>query len=531
MRGYQITGIALIIVLTVTVVFSLPKGDRPKGGPDAVNSPSVLRMSLSAEPPTLDWSLATDNVSIRIIENIMEGLTEYDDALRPIPAIAKDWEVSSDGLRYRFYLRGDVFWTDGVRVTAHDFEYAWKRLLNPATASEYAYFLYDVVNAAEYNSGVVKDPALVGVRALDDHTLWVDLKRPAVYFPSITTFTATFPQRKDLIERYQNRWTEPEHLVTCGAFRLDEWRHEYRLTLSANDHYYGGRPSLDQVLFYVIEEEMTALTLYETGGLDRVSLPPVAIPSYQRHPDYRHAAFLRGYYYGFNTTTAPFNDRRVRQGFSMAIDREELPKILKGGEMPASSWVPPGMLGHNPDIGLGFNPEGARRLLAEAGFPEGRGFPEITLAFNSDPTNRLIAENIHAQWRRNIKVNVILDSMEWKVYLRRLKDDTPQIFRLGWGADYPDPDNFMNLFTSTSGNNNTHWGNARYDRLISEAASEPDEKRRITRYDEAQRILTEQEAPIMPLFFAAQNILIKPDVEGLALNAMDMLHLKKVRRR
>lgn len=516
--------IFLAPLLFLSMVFFAER--KPAREPD---TKSVFRMNITSEPPTLDWSLATDNVSIRVIENLMEGLAEYDEQLRPQPAIAEQWDVSSDGLRYLFHLRDDVFWTDGRRVTAHDFEYSWKRLLDPKTASEYAYFLYDIRNAAEYNGGEIKDPDQVGVRALDEKTLQVELKKPAVYFPSITTFTATFPLRRDVIERYGDRWTEPAHLITCGPFRLNEWRHEYRLILEANDRYYRGRPALDWVMFYVVEEETTALTLYETGDLDRVALPPVAIPRYQNHPDYIHAPFLRGYYYGFNTEKPPFNDVRVRQAFSMAVDRSEIPRILKGGEIPATSWIPEGMFGHNPKIGLGFNPEKAKALLAETGHPGGAGLPPVTLAFNTDPTNRLIAENIQAQWKRNLGVSVELDNMEWKVYLKRLRDDTPQIFRLGWGADYPDPDNFMNLFTGTSGNNYTRWKSGDYDRLISEAASEPDESKRRAFYDETQRILTEREVPIMPLFFAAQNLLIKPSIQGLKVNAMDLLYLKQVR--
>lgn len=499
-------------------------------GRETLDSGAVFRMSLTSEPPTLDWSLATDNVSIRVIENLMEGLTIYDAALRPQPAVAARWEVSPDGRVYTFYLRPDVHWSDGKSLTAHDFEYAWKRLLNPETASEYAYFLYDIAYAAEYNTGQITDAAFVGVKAVDDLTLRVELKKQAVYFPSITTFTATFPQRRDLIERYGDRWTAPEHLVTLGPFRLTEWRHEYRLTLAANESYYGGRPALDRVLFYVVSEETTALTLYETGDLDRVNLPPIAIPLYKNHPDYVHSPFLRGYYYGFNINKAPFDDVRIRRAFSMAIDREEIPKILKGGEIPASSWIPAGMFAHNGKIGLPFDPEKARGLLAAAGYAMGAGLPEIILSFNSDPTNRLIAEHLQAQWKKNLGVHVRLDNMEWKVYLQRLKEETPQMFRLGWGADYPDPDNFMNLFTSTSGNNYTHWGNVDYDRLISQAASEGDPEQRLVLYDAAQRLLTETDVPIMPLFFAAQNLLIKPALEGMTINPMDIIHLKNVRR-
>ena len=485
-------------------------------------------MTVSSEPPTLDWSLATDSISIRVIENIMEGLTQFDQDLNPVPMVAKGWKVSEDGKTYTFFLRDSMKWSDGRRVTAHDFEYAWKRLLNPKTAAEYAYFLYDIENASEYNSGQLKDPSLVGVKAVDDTTLEVRLRKPVVYFPGITTFTATFPLRKDIVERYGDRWTEPGHIVTNGPFLLKEWRHEYSLTLTANNDYYGGRPRLDSARFYVIGESTTALTLYETGGLDLVTLPPLAIPSYKNSREYIHHPFLRGYYYGFNVERPPFNDRRLRQAFSMAIDRTAFPEILKGGELPATSWIPQGMFAYNSSIGLGFNPAGARALLKEAGYPDGKGFPDVTAVFSTNPENLLIAQNLQAQWKKNLGIDIKLDNQEWKVFLKTLQTNTPPIFRLGWGADYPDPDNFMNLFTSTSGNNRTHWKNREYDRLIELAAMEQDLEERKRLYDRAQRVLTEEDVPIMPLFQNAQNLLVKPYVRGFRPNAMDIIHLKEV---
>lgn len=514
--------------LLITIAMLIATGCSRDTLESAGARPSVLRMNLSTEPPTLDWSLATDGVSITVIENLMEGLTQFDDQLGPQPAVAKRWAVSPDGKTYTFYLRNDVYWTDGKPVTAYDFEYSWKRLLNPKTAAEYAYFLYDVQNAFEYNSGKITNPDAVGVKALDPTTLQVHLKKPIVFFPSITAFTGTYPQRKDLIERYGDRWTEPKYLVTNGPFRLIEWRHEYKLTLAANPGYYAGRSRLDLIQMFVVNERTTALTLYETGDLDLVNLPPEAIPFYQKANDYTQAPLLRGYYYGFNVRKKPFDDVRVRRAFSMAIDRTELPRILKGGEIPTSSWIPKGMLGYNTKIGLKFDPETARRLLAEAGYPNGKGMPMINLVYNTEPVNTLIAENIQAQWKRNLNVQVNLDNQEWKVFLKRLRTDTPQIFRLGWGADYPDPDNFMVLFTTDSGNNRTHWGNRHYDELIAKAAAETDAERRRRMYDEAQQILTEQDVPIMPLFIAVQNLRIKPYVKGLKLNAMELLYLKQV---
>jgi oligopeptide transport system substrate-binding protein len=496
--------------------------------PSAVTS-KTLRIAVTTEPPTLDWSLATDGVSFNVLTNIMEGLTQYNERLEPIPAIARRWEFSEAGRVITFYLRDDVKWTDGQPVTAPQFEYAWKRLLKPETASQYAYFLFDVENAAEYNAGKIKDADQVGVKALSPTVLQVRLKRPVIYFPSLTTFMVTFPQRRDVIEQYGDHWTDPEHIITNGPFTLDQWDHEYKLVLQSNPDYYDAQPALNRIIMYVVRNPTTELTLYETGELDMAELPPVAIPHYKTHAEYKNLPLLRGYYYGFNVTKPPFKDARVRRALSHAIDRSQIPVILKGGQLPTSSWVPKGMFGYNPKIGPAFDPKKARILLAEAGYSDENKFPAFSIAYNTDPTHRLIAQFVQAQWKEHLKLEVGLEDQEWKVYLKKLDIDPPPVFRLGWGADFPDPDNFMNLFISTSGNNRLQWKNARYDRLIARGAAEQDAESRQAIYNEAQTLLTETDSAIISLFVAAQNVLVKPYVQDLGLNAMEWLYLKRVR--
>jgi len=498
------------------------------GEPSAMED-KTLRIAVTTEPPTLDWSLATDGVSFNVLTNIMEGLTQYNEQLEPIPAIAKRWEFSESGRVITFYLRDDVKWTDGQPVTAQQFEYSWKRLLNPNTASQYAYFLFDVENAAEYNAGKIKDADQVGVKALSPTILQVRLKRPVIYFPSLTTFMVTFPQRRDVIEKYGDRWTDPEHIVTNGPFTLDQWHHEYKLVLQSNPDYYDAQPALNRIIMYVVRNPTTELTLYETGELDMAELPPVAIPHYQTHAEYKNLPLLRGYYYGFNVTKPPFDDPRVRRALSHAIDRSQIPVILKGGQLPTASWIPKGMFGYNPKIGPAFDAEKARALLAEAGYPGGKKFPPFSIAYNTDPTHRLIAQFVQAQWKKHLGLEVGLEDQEWKVYLKKLDVDPPPVFRLGWGADFPDPDNFMNLFISTSGNNRLQWNNERYDRLIAQGAAEQDPETRQAIYNEAQILLTETDSAIISLFVAAQNVLVKPYVQNLGLNAMEWLYLKRVR--
>ena len=292
------------------------------------NDPSTFSMSIKNEPPTLDWTLATDSVSFTILTNLMEGLTQYDPDLNPIPAIAKHWSYSNEGRTITFYLRNDVYWSDGKLVTANDFEYSWKRLLAPETAAQYAYFLFDIENASEYNSGAIKDRDKVGVRAIASDILEVKLKKPVVYFPSIATFMVTFPLREDIVARYGDSWTEPGKIATNGPYLLKEWRHEYKLILEANQNYYEGKPKIDRVQIFVVQEPTTALTLYETGELDYTELPPIAIPHFKKSPEYQNKPQLRGYYYGFNNKKPPFDNVLVRQALAHSINRSLIPKIL-----------------------------------------------------------------------------------------------------------------------------------------------------------------------------------------------------------
>jgi oligopeptide transport system substrate-binding protein len=503
-------------------------GDGPAGV--AANQ---FRVNLGTEPPTLDWSLATDHVSFNVISNLMVGLTEFDAELKPAPVIARSWEFQDGGRRIIFELREDVLWSDGRKVQAQDFEYSWKRLLNPKTASEYAYILFDIVNAQEYHEGKLDDPTTVGVRATEDFKLEVRLRHPASYFLAITTFEVTFPQRRDIIEKFQTRWTEPGNIVTNGPYQLASWKHENEIELSANPKFFLGKPAIEKVRMFMINEKTTALAMYERGQLDFVdnhSIPIFDKNRLSQQPGFKQVPQLRGYYYGFRTDRPPFHDPRVRRAFMMALDRSVFPSILQGGEIPATSWIPPGMLAHNPKLGLSFNAVEARRLLREAGYPDGKGLAPVVLAYNTEEDHKLVAEAAQSMWQRNLGVLVRLENQEWKVYLKQLQNDPPAIFRLGWGADYPDPDNFMKLFTSNSGNNHTRWKHNQYDQLLEQAARELDGKRRAELYDQAQRILCETELPIMPLFWVAESTLLNPQFTGLEFSSMARINLRALRR-
>ncbi|MBI4041981.1 MAG: peptide ABC transporter substrate-binding protein [Deltaproteobacteria bacterium] len=522
----------IAIALLVPLSACKKKGEERGAGQSVVKEEfaNTFRYRLRSEPPSLDWSLATDNVSAEILFNIMDGLLHYDSNLYLQPALAESWDISRDGTEYTFHIRKGVKWSDGVPLKAQDFVYSWRRLLDPGTGAEYAYFLYDIRGAKEYNLGQTKDPSAVGISAPNDETLVVKLNHSAAYFLHIPTFWVTFPQRKDIVEKRDVQWPEPGHIVTLGPFLLKSWEHDYKIVLEANPHYYKGRVAIDRVIAYIMNEDSTALSLYENGGLDVLKyFPAQDIPRLSSRSDFVQFPFLRGYYYGFNVNKPPFNDKRVRQAFSLAIDRSEFPKILKGNQIPATSWIPKGMLGYDTEIGLGFDAERAKKLLAEAGYPNGQNFPKVTMEYDTREDNKVIAEKLQEFWKKQLNVQIDISNQEWKVYLKRLQTDAPPLFRLGWGADYPDPDNFMNLFTSTSGNNQTNWKNGEYDALIAKAAAELYEAERVKLYRRAQVILTEEEVPIMPLFIEAQNMLVHPRVKNFKPNAMAILQIRDVR--
>lgn len=493
--------------------------------------PGCLRMNLGAEPPSLDWHVSVDSTSFDVVSNLMVGLTQYDNQLRCQPACAVSWEVLQGGRHYRFHLRPDVRWSDGRLVTARDFEYAWKRLLNPQTAAQYAYFLYDIENAFEYNTGKIKDAALVGVKAADAQTLDVYLKNPAAYFLYLTAFCPTYPQRQDVVERWQSAWTEPEHMVTNGPFKLSKWEHEYKIELLANPLFFEGEPRLQKLKLFMIPEQSTAFALYENNQLDYVdnrSFSTADVERFKHSPEYRNLPLLRNNYLGFNVNKKPFTDVRVRQAVSMAIDRRIFARILRRGERPAYSWIPPSMAGYQLSSGVEFNPQLARDLLKQAGYENAGSLPAVELLYPQREDTRLVVEAIQDELKRNLGLQVKLVNQEWKVYLQTLHRSPPPLFRQSWGADYPDPETFMNLFTSHNGNNNTNFKSREYDDLIAAAAGEQDVSKRDLLYARADKLLCREQAVIAPTFLSTQNLMIKPWVKGMEFNALDIQFFKNV---
>lgn len=524
---------AFNFLFSIFLAFLLATGcTKKKKGDYDLDPAETLRVNITTEPPSLDWHKSSDTTSAQIQDNIMEGLVEYnfnDPDLGLVGAIAKKWTPSEDAIEWTFELKKNVKWTDGIELTAQHFADGWERLLNPNTASEYSYFLYSLKNAREYNQGKIKDFSQVGVEVIDDYTLKATLVGPQSYFPYLLTHHSTFPVRKEIVQKYGDRWTDPENIVTNGPFKLKVWDHDKAIILERNEIYYGEKPKIKNVLAYMIPEMSTAINLFDKGQIDaQLTLPSTELPVLKKREEHVEAGILSLYYFGFNVKKSPMDNPLVRKAISHAINRNEVTKLMAGGQIPLTSWVPPGMFGYEAEIGTTYDVEKANKLLDDAGYKERTKLPTITLGFNTNENHQRIAENIQSQLKKNLGINVELKNEEWKVYLNTLKVDPPHVFRMGWLADYPDPDNFLTLMTSYSDNNHTNWENKQFDELIAKAAKELDKEKRKEYYSTAQKILTELDVPVAPIFSSVVHSLVANRVKNFPNNSMNRYQFKGV---
>lgn len=491
----------------------------------------TLRLAVGTEPPTLDWHRSTDTTSSLITSNLMEGLTAYDVTAAEaelLPGLAESWQSSQDFKTWTFKLREDVLWSDEVPFTAQHLVDGWLRLLHPETASEYAYFLFAVKGARDFNAGKLT-PDQVGVKAQGDYEVIVELNDGISYFPSLLAHPSTFPIRLDVIEKHGNQWTEAGNLVGLGPYTLREWRHDEYLLLEANPNYFRGAPAVQYVLGRIVERSATAVRLFSTGQLDALmDLPHSDLRRLKKMPEYRSKSNLLTYFYGFSVKTPELDNVHLRRALVHAIDKEQITTVLDGGQEPLPCWVPEGLIGHSKNVGLSFDLEKAKQELKKAGYSSGSEVPTLVLGFNTNETHKLVAENVQQQLRKHLGVRIEVQSEEWKTYLSRLNSNPYPIFRMGWLADYPDPDNFLNLMTSYSENNRGRWDNQRYDALIRQGASEQDEEKRHEIYLKAQRILCEEDAAAIPLYMGVSHFLIDERVKNFPINNLGYYRFYKV---
>ena len=596
-----------------------------------------LRFSQGGEVASLDPAKITGLIGGRVASALFEGLTVVNPKTQKArPGVARRWTISPDGLVYTFHLRDDARWSDGSRVTAQDFLYSWRRVLDVETAAQYNYMLFPIKGAEAYAKAtawraalaaedsdkvaadfaaalakiggsvtsaddarravreaveklevsalsprsvrlvsasvaeVLKRPAVspgtagrvvaqalkeadiavltleeaqravpaardaVGIEVVSPFVLRVTLRQPTHYFLELVAFTTYLPVKRECVETTRDgkveedsQWVFPQNIVSNGPYILRQRQYKSLMRLARNPTYWNPEGVRLKVIdIFPIEEQETCFIGYERGELDFITTVPTLAGEQLlrqhrqgRRPDFSVTPNLGTYYYRFNVTRKPLDDVRVRKALTLAVDKDAI--VVKGGRLGqpvANVLVPPGIPGYQGPEGLAPDPELARRLLAEAGFPGGRGFPKLTLLYNTSEGHKAIAELVYESWRRELGIKVEPKNVEWKVYLDRCRKLDFDIARAGWYGDYVDPNTFLDMFVTGGGNNNTGWSHAEYDGLIKEAAETLDPVERMAVFRRAETILVEEHLPIIPLYHYVGAMLVKPHVRGWHAN-------------
>jgi oligopeptide transport system substrate-binding protein len=485
----------------------------------------ILHLGNLSEPKDLDPHVVTGVTEHNIIAALLEGLVAEDPRdLHPVPGMAERWDVSPDGTVYTFHLRDSARWSNGDPVTAHDFVFSYRRILTPGLGSPYAYMLFALRNAEAYYKGETTDFSTVGVGALDNHTLRLELATPVPYFLSLLNHFSWLPVHGKTIlahgpiDAIGSQWTRPGNYVGNGPFTLEAWEPGKKIVVVKNPLYWDAcSVGLQKIVFHPIGDHRIEENAFRAGQLHVTGTVPLDRIEHHRrtHPDrLRLDPYLGSYYYLFNTQRPPLDQPEVRRALSLAIDRQAIVDyVTRGGEAPALHFTPPGTAGYNP--GPLFQPglEQARHLLAKAGFPDGKGFPELELLYNTSDAHARIAQAVQQMWRQNLQIDIKLVNMEWKVYLEQTRQGRFDIARAGWIGDYVDPNTFLDLWITGGGNNRAGWASPAYDTLIARAAATRDPSARLEIFKEAESLLM-QAMPIMPIYFYRSKSLIQPSVRG-----------------
>ncbi|HSW57639.1 MAG TPA: peptide ABC transporter substrate-binding protein [Dehalococcoidales bacterium] len=536
------------LVLIMLVLSACGTGTSPTTSPPGAQTtappagvPQVMTVNLAGEPATIDPNKASWAPERTIIAQLFEGLMGFNpdltlraDTAKEIPTVANGG-ISADGLTYTFKLRPEVTWSDGKKVVAKDYEYSIKRMLSPELAAEYASFYYDIAGAEAYNSAGDKDEATkaklrdaLGVKAVNDTTLQIKLAQPRSTFLQIMALWPSYPVLESVITKSGDKWTEAGTLIGNGPYVLAEWVHQDRITLKINNNYWKQKPTLTQINIKMIQDQNASFAAYKNNELDISGVPAGTEKSIMADPALSKEIVryneLVTFAFQFNVTKAPFDNVKLRQAIATAIDRDAFINNVRGGVGKAAlSWVPPGMPGHDPNLGkeYAYNPTKAKQLLNEAGYSDPSKLPEIKFTFNNAGLNPVMAQFLQGQMKDNLGINIVLDPMEAKAFTQFINSNQHQWAWFGWGADYPDPDNWLpELFGTKAGNNHTLYSNPAFDTLSKQAKQEMDNDKRMKLWAQAQEMVM-KDAPIVTMFYRERFFLVKPRIQGLTTTGMD----------
>lgn len=535
-------GLVLAALLTITSVTAgcssssssgttTPQGQQQAAPQATAEKPAVeqkIIYALSKEPEEMDPTLNVYARSSIVLQNLFRGLYKIDESgKKPVPSLAESYELDSTGTKYTFKLNKNAKWSDGKPVTAQDFEYSWKRVLNPDVASGAAFYLYYLKNGKAYNEKKASAND-VGVKAVDESTLEVTLESPTPYFLELLCVTAYYPVRKDAVEK--EGWTKsPETYLTTGPFVLSELKPKEKYVLKKNPNYLeADKVKLDTLEIVFIESSEAELAAYTNDEIQvSDNMTPEGMKRFENTPEFFSVPRIGMQYFDFNASKKPFDDAKVRKAFSMAINRDQIIKsIVQSVEKPAFGFVPYGI----PDgvqkdkeyrdvAGNMFteNVDEAKKLLAEAGYPDGQGIPEITMIVMASQSDKDIAQALQSMWKQNLGVNVNIETFESKVYWDEIENGSFNIASDGWTGDYPDPMTNLDIFESVNASDDIRWSNPEYDRLLDENRKISDQAKRMENYAKAEKILAD-EMPLMPLRFYEDQFLAKPNVKGVLKN-------------
>jgi oligopeptide transport system substrate-binding protein len=490
------------------------------------NKNKILLLTVGSEPRTLDPQEAQGVTEHHIIMAMIEGLVapSIDDQSKVVPGMADRWEHNEDYSVWTFHIGEDRKWSNGDPVTAQDFVFSYKRMLTSSFGAQYSENLFILKGAEEYYRGKITDFDQVGVKALDPHTLRIELVGPTPYLLSLVQHDSWLPVNPKAILSFGNidtrdsKWTRAENYIANGPFKMKSWRPNDVIEVVRNPLYWdAANVKLNGINFFSIENLNTAERAFQAGQLHKTDQVPLdKVPYYRRtRPELIRIDPYEGvYFYRINIARKPLDNPKVRLALNLAVDRDAIVKnILREDQKPATGYTPPGMGDYQPLDKMQYDPERARQLLAEAGYPNGKGFPKFTIHFNTLESHRAIAEAIQQMWKEELNIDVGLENQEWKVYLDTQNNKNYDISRSAWIGDFMDPVTFLSMWTTGNGNNNTNWGNPKYDAFIEQAARTGDPKARLEILHQAEDLFL-SEAPIVLVYWYTNAYLLQPSVQN-----------------
>ena len=490
------------------------------------NKNKILLLTVGSEPRTLDPQEAQGVTEHHIIMAMIEGLVapSIDDQSKVVPGMADRWEHNEDYSVWTFHIGEDRKWSNGDPVTAQDFVFSYKRMLTASFGAQYSENLFILKGAEDYYRGKITDFDQVGVKALDPHTLRIELVGPTPYLLSLVQHDSWLPVNPKAILSFGNidtrdsKWTRAENYIANGPFKMKSWRPNDVIEVVRNPLYWdAANVKLNGINFFSIENLNTAERAFQAGQLHKTDQVPLdKVPYYRRtRPELIRIDPYEGvYFYRINIARKPLDNPKVRLALNLAVDRDAIVKnILREDQKPATGYTPPGMGDYQPLDKMHYDPERARQLLAEAGYPNGKGFPKFTIHFNTLESHRAIAEAIQQMWKEELNIDVGLENQEWKVYLDTQNNKNYDISRSAWIGDFMDPVTFLSMWTTGNGNNNTNWGNPKFDAFIEQAARTGDPKARLEILHQAEDLFL-SEAPIVLVYWYTNAYLLQPSVQN-----------------